>query len=43
MDTNLKILEMIKAAGFRELRDMMVFRIYYCMYEDLPESQKVID
>lgn len=43
LDTNLKILEMIKTAGFRELRDMMAFRIYYCMYEDLPESQKVRD
>ena len=43
LDTNLKILEMIKAAGFIELRDMMVFRIYHCLYEDLPESKKVKD
>lgn len=42
INTNLKILEMVKEAGFRELRDMIVYRIYYCMYEDLPESQKDI-
>jgi hypothetical protein len=42
IDTNLKILEMVKDAGFKELRDMIVYRIYYCMYEDLPESQKDI-
>ncbi len=40
INTNLKILEMVKKAGFKELRDMIVYRIYYCMYEDLPESQK---
>ena len=40
INTNLKILEMVKEAGFKELRDMIVYRINYCMYEDLPESQK---
>lgn len=38
--TNIRILEMVKEAGFKELRDMIVYRIYYCMYEDLPERQK---
>ena len=40
INTNLKILEMVKEAGFKELREMIVYRINYCMYEDLPESQK---
>ncbi len=40
IETNLQILEMLKEAGFYELRDMIIYRIYYCMYEDLPESQK---
>lgn len=41
IDTYLKILEMVKQAGFQELRNMITYRIYYCLYEDLPESQKV--
>lgn len=40
LDTNLKILKMMKEAGFQELRDMLAYRIYYCMYEDLPDNQK---